>query len=318
MKPFNVSFFAVIISWAIMQSAYGGQNIIRFELTSDMIEIVCQNERKQDRFEITIFLNPGSREYFTKLTEESVGKRLELTYDGLIILCSGISTKIDSGVILLGQDFSASEAARVMNLFNEGKRQYRWIKPGSKNRSDAASTENDYLRSAMEKLGNFHETGDHLLLMNGLKFVERAISDNPELCDGYYYQSIFLLHLGENTKAITALNQGIEAGCATIEYKIGSFHLLKGIIFHKDDNLVDANHQYALSIGYLKMRLSERPTEMGTLTELIQAYCLMGNRNEALKVIEKLKISNPELSEMLESAHNFVDEFDVSHFIESF
>lgn len=190
-----------------MHPSCWGQNIIRFELTLDMIEIVCQNEKKQDRFEISIFLNPGSREYFSKLTEENVGERLELTYYGQIILCAGISAKIDSGVILLGQDFSASEAERVMNLFNEGKRQFIWIKSSSKNRSDAASTENDYLRRAMEKLGNFHGTGDHSWLTSGLKLVERVISDSPELCDGYYYQSIFLLHLGENTKAITALKR---------------------------------------------------------------------------------------------------------------
>jgi hypothetical protein len=318
MKHDIAFFFAVIISWIAMQSSCWGQNIVRFELTSDMIEIVRQNERKQDRFEIAIFLNPGSREHFSKLTEENVGERLELTYNGHNILCADISAKIDSGVILLGQAFSASEAESVMNLFSEGKRQYKWIKSSSDNRSDAASAENEYLRRAMEKLGNFHGTGDRAFLTSGLKLIERVISDTPELCDGYYYQSIFLLHIGEHSKAINALNHGIMAGCATIESKIGSFNLLKGIIFHKDDKLVDANHHYALSIDYLKMRLSEKPTDMGTLTELIQAYCLMGHRSEASQVIEKLKLSNPELCDMLESAHHFVSDFDVSHFLESF
>jgi preprotein translocase subunit SecD len=113
MKPIFVKSLIILgIMFFNLATAYAGETL-QYDLTHDKIESVCVSEIKSGLYEVTVELNRDSKKAFTQLTENNIGKRLDIILSGRILTGAVIKGKIDSGVISLSVS-NSEEAVRII------------------------------------------------------------------------------------------------------------------------------------------------------------------------------------------------------------
>lgn len=105
---FNFSlFFILIFPQACLVLA---EEKIEYVVTKDKVENAWISENFKDNFSVIIKLNERATKDFSILTENNIGKRLAIICSGKIVVRAVIKTKIDFGIIKVG-DWNSFEDA---------------------------------------------------------------------------------------------------------------------------------------------------------------------------------------------------------------
>lgn len=88
----------ILLNFAI---AYA-EEALKYEVTQDKVNQVCVYEIKNGLYQVVVGLNRPEKKAFSQLTENNIGKKLDVIVKGRILMSAVIEGKIDSGVISLG------------------------------------------------------------------------------------------------------------------------------------------------------------------------------------------------------------------------
>lgn len=112
-------FLKIIIICALLFYAIYVQadEILKYEVTPNKIKRICMSKIKEGRYLVVIELNLADKKNFSRLTEQNVGKILEIDSAGQILTKATIKGKIDSGSISIEYD-SKEDLKKILNILN--------------------------------------------------------------------------------------------------------------------------------------------------------------------------------------------------------
>jgi len=314
MKIVKYYYILIALFVCISLAACSQRNVLQFDISAGIKE-VWVSEVRPGRYQVNVSLMEQQQIELSNITEEKKGKRLNVIYKGNILTSARISAKISSGIILIENDLSVDDAKTILEMFEEENFQKTATGVGVRDIKSNTLKEGS-LQSAIEEISNFHQTGNKVSLQNALETIEKVIQYDPQLCEGYYLKANILLNSGKNESAAEAISDGINRRCDTIDSRLGSFYLLRGIAFHKAQMKKEAHQEYGLALTSLTNKLQLNPSDIGAVTEFVQALCLLERKEAALEYIAN-RIDKDPNDKMLQSVYQFVIEFDVPEFLEN-
>lgn len=98
------------------------EETLQYELTHDKIKRVCVYEIKEGLYQVTLELNKPDKEALSQLTENNIGKKLEVVLSGRILMSAVIKGKIDSGVISFSESNSEEAARKIVEILKSNHR----------------------------------------------------------------------------------------------------------------------------------------------------------------------------------------------------
>jgi preprotein translocase subunit SecD len=97
-------------------SAYAADTL-QYALTHDKVKRVCVFEIKEGLYWVTVELNNPAKKVLSQLTENNIGKKMDVVISERILVSAVIKGKIDSGVISLGEWNLEEATEKIKEIF---------------------------------------------------------------------------------------------------------------------------------------------------------------------------------------------------------
>lgn len=124
-----------------------------------------------------------------------------------------------------------------------------------------------------------------------LKLLDRAISDNPNIGDSYWYKAIVLTQTGKKDEAVVNLKQALDARMRKTPANF------QEAIFAAD--LLTQFQEFEKSVVYYEQALREQPTNARLLITLANVYTRLGTQDKAKEMLDRAQLADPKLIEEL-------------------
>jgi tetratricopeptide (TPR) repeat protein len=325
-NPFFYPIISIIVLLFCCHVSVGATEALQFELTQEKIEKAWLQEVADGRFVVGIRLKEPYREYFSQLTGTNIGKRLAITFSSQILINPLIKSRIDSGVLQVGEWDTEDDARKFIDALLPKPKQetirsserpsttayQQDQKIGNRVRPEAEKFSN----MALNSLGKFNLTKDPSHLIDGLALIEKAIEADHKYILGYYWKATMLTKLTEYERAILTLNEGIEKCNENEQEKIVNLYFLRGVLRHKMGKKDIAVSDYDRAIQIHRKRLEIDSKNWDATMNIAQALILMDKKDEAVKLLKETIRKYPE-EESPKQILEDLQAFDVMKFFEN-
>jgi len=124
-----------------------------------------------------------------------------------------------------------------------------------------------------------------------LKLLDRAIADDSNIGDSYWYKAIVLNQMGKKDEAVVSLKKALDARMRKLPANF------QEAIFAAD--LLSQFQEFALVAPYYEQALKEQPNNARLLITLAGVYTKLGAQDKAKEMIDRAQLADPKLVEEL-------------------
>jgi preprotein translocase subunit SecD len=103
LKNFGLKSISLIIILSIQPFFVLAEESLKYEISQQNVNAAWLSDSCAEYYSVIIELNDKAKIDFHKLTQENIGKKLEISFSGKVITQAVIKTGIDTGVIQVGK-----------------------------------------------------------------------------------------------------------------------------------------------------------------------------------------------------------------------